>query len=556
MSKQLEVEISVEQGHTLTQAQPMLDFGDHMELDGETSHMPTIMVLYYASIVFYSLLVSWMCGTGLWTTIWYYVAGMIAFYLWHLMAHSELTGDMHEIHLRHHVYTHPPSAFYGISTFLDLGKEDCPTFLDLLLQSKTTTTPLAHEGPLYILLAIILVGGRLICGSSLATLGMVFVLYLAMGVIGNAMHMSFHVKHFGLERYAWYRELRALHFLHHLGDMESNLAMVNSGMDNAMGSLAVHVSPAKKKQSGSDLTDLMHSVDLPQGITLADLQAAKGSAGLVAASLGFDLPLDIAHDHSKMHRPAIDRGIATVLLRALVVAACVNLWSSAIASSQFLLPESHTAKSPLVYVASSADVGQVWMAKHVSPLIFSQQSVVEAACLMSDFITHVSMGGLTLTAVAGNSFRPFLSMMIAGFVRYAIHQMGPVPAVAVGMSQWPLGQNSSTWIEPLPSSVADTSTFFSIRVCVACIMLGELLNDTLPARRNAAETYGHECGKSGTVRAITAFFGSVNVVFQVVLALCMRSSFTFDLIIAFVVGRYSNVVAGMYCSMFLDAFMP
>ena len=86
--------------------------------------------------------------------------------------------------------------------------------------------------------AILLVGHSVL-GHSALTLAFVFALYLVMASLGNALHMSFHVRGFHLERHAWFRELRSLHYIHHIGDMKSNLAMLNMGMDGVFGSLAV-----------------------------------------------------------------------------------------------------------------------------------------------------------------------------------------------------------------------------------------------------------------------------------------------------------------------------
>ena len=47
--------------------------------------------------------------------------------------------------------------------------------------------------------------------TSLPTCAFVVFLLAVMASVGNAMHMSFHVKGFHLEKYDWYMELRALH---------------------------------------------------------------------------------------------------------------------------------------------------------------------------------------------------------------------------------------------------------------------------------------------------------------------------------------------------------
>ena len=40
----------------------------------------------------------------------YYGVGLIGFYIWHTLAHSEWAGEMHEIHMEHHLERFPPSV--------------------------------------------------------------------------------------------------------------------------------------------------------------------------------------------------------------------------------------------------------------------------------------------------------------------------------------------------------------------------------------------------------------------------------------------------------------
>lgn len=94
-----------------------------------------------------------------------------------------------------------------------------------------------HEGPLYIMMAIILILGRIFFHTSWSALAFIFGFASLIGIVGNAFHMSFHVRGFELERYQWYMELRMLHYIHHLGDMKSNYALVNMGLDGIFGSM-------------------------------------------------------------------------------------------------------------------------------------------------------------------------------------------------------------------------------------------------------------------------------------------------------------------------------
>ena len=65
------------------------EFGDHMALEGKTSHIPTVIVAMYAAILAWSHFTAWATGCGVWTIPCYYIVGMIAFYAWHRLAHSE-----------------------------------------------------------------------------------------------------------------------------------------------------------------------------------------------------------------------------------------------------------------------------------------------------------------------------------------------------------------------------------------------------------------------------------------------------------------------------------
>ena len=89
---------------------------------------------------------------------------------------------------------------------------------------------LAHEWPvIFTGLMILIIGMFPPFNTSMATTSFIFVEYLFQATLMNAFHMSFHVRYFHLEKYAWYRELRTLHYIHHLGDMKTNFGMINLG---------------------------------------------------------------------------------------------------------------------------------------------------------------------------------------------------------------------------------------------------------------------------------------------------------------------------------------
>lgn len=93
-------------------------------------------------------------------------------------------------------------------------------------------------------------------------------------------------------------ELRTLHYIHHLGDMKSNLAMINLGMDGLFGSLQVD-DPMRRSKDNKSLKlnkSRYESIDnnnLPDSIDVRLIEKIKESAGFSALTLGFDVDLEI-----------------------------------------------------------------------------------------------------------------------------------------------------------------------------------------------------------------------------------------------------------------------
>lgn len=272
------------------------------------------MIMYF-SMMAWSYLAYKVTECSIWTIFAYYMLGMVGFYFWHYMAHSEWAGEMHEIHMEHHIDRFPPSDFYGTAElYADMYPEGRPTIWGLMNLAKTTNiadgtkassegagttnekqhTPLAHEGPMLLMQLMIVIGGVYWWGTKWSTMGFVCVMYLAIGSIGNALHMSFHVRNFHLEKYAWYRELRTLHYIHHLGDMKSNMGMLNLVLvDGLTGSLQTR-DPVKNRVSNDTVfTGLKNRADkdFPEGITPAAIKASAQHAGFTATVLGLDVPL-------------------------------------------------------------------------------------------------------------------------------------------------------------------------------------------------------------------------------------------------------------------------
>jgi hypothetical protein len=144
----------------------------------------------------------------------------------------------------HHQDHYPPHDFYGDShpgvqkERQDRGGEP-HTIFSIVNGGGDRGVSLAHEGPLLLALAAILLFAKFVLGASTITCIFAVIGYAFMASLGVALHNSYHEPGFFLERYTWYRELRSLHMIHHMD--RKNYAIVNVFVDVVFGSfLLVH----------------------------------------------------------------------------------------------------------------------------------------------------------------------------------------------------------------------------------------------------------------------------------------------------------------------------
>ena len=593
------------------------EFGDHMALEGKTSHIPTIIVAMYAAIAAWSYFTAWATGCGVWTIPCYYAAGMLAFYAWHLLAHSEAyhsfckkrTGlgylaEMHEIHMEHHLERFPPSDFYGSAAlFAEMYPEGRPTIWTLMDLTKTTSladstslskelhtakakeaahSPLAHEWPMLLMMVLILLGGKAFFGASWATTGSALVLYLIMASVGSALHMSFHVRNFHLEKYDWYKELRTLHYIHHLGDMKSNFAMLNLGMDQLFQTIAVEdfdLAPKSKAKSASSsgshgffqsLVSGRRDGDLPEGITVSGVLRSAGHSGLVATVLGLDVPLDLKASANKK-RQGGHYTYPAVLLRLIIAALAVNLWFSTFygEGGGFEVPaEGGTGGGGFCPVVAAVKVaGKRLKLEEVADPGHAALSGVRnwllddtgsgggggvafpraaTACAVSAIASEVTSLALLVASVLGPSFRPLLALIITFLVRLAVLLLGAAKGVALAP-----GSAAGLWVAlpGLPSLLVwpGPHMFLSAPVAAAAVASLELLGITV---------HGYHIQRaSPLVCTSTAAAAVALLAFQGGLSLALELSWTFDLVLTFIVARYATIAASRLAPL-VDAFMP
>merc|ERR1719409_1856777 len=100
-------------------------------------------------------------------------------------------------------------------------------------------------------------------------------------------------------------ELRSLHYIHHLGNMRHNFAVLNLGLDGFFRSLAL-VDPVQhdKSAAGKHVVDSIADNELPHGVSRQRLERVKSAAGVSSCLLGFDH----AHmDHKNTGSSAVSR---------------------------------------------------------------------------------------------------------------------------------------------------------------------------------------------------------------------------------------------------------
>ena len=184
------------------------------------------------------------------TQILFYFIVLILFYIWHWLAHQRLMGKMHQIRWEHHFKTFPPRKFYGDDGICKKTYGyDIPTFWQLMDPRKSTNFTIYHEGLLYGMIFIVLFIAKFVLYYSWSTVFFSFILASVMGIVGSALHSSFHVKGFHLERYQWYQQLRSLHYIHHLGNTQHNFGVLNIGfVDGIFNSIRLK-DPIKTKKT-------------------------------------------------------------------------------------------------------------------------------------------------------------------------------------------------------------------------------------------------------------------------------------------------------------------
>jgi len=166
----------------------------------------------------------------------YYLAAMVAFYIWHLMCHTKWNtwplSSMFADHMEHHWVIYPPTKEKFLADTVlhaSSGLAKRPAWV-----KKIAFPNIEHELPLYLMVVIIAVGGRYL-GASYPTMACGLIYCMVAGQIMVYFHESFHVRHHPWRKYQWFELLTALHLQHHKGAAKTNFAMFNLLGDQLLG---------------------------------------------------------------------------------------------------------------------------------------------------------------------------------------------------------------------------------------------------------------------------------------------------------------------------------
>jgi hypothetical protein len=482
-------------------------FGDDMGKESEITHIPTILMAMYSTIALYSIGVGQLTGSPWWYQVAFYFVDLLVFYVWHYAAHQTWSGQMNKLHMDHHLRVNPVSRFfssdelnqkkYGQTDFSSVRKS-LIVFSPFL--SSHIGGGLQHEGFLFAGNFAVL-GFAALLGVSSRDLFAAFVMAGVMGVLGAGLHSSFHIRSFVLSKYAWYRELRALHFMHHMGDQNSNLAVLNLGVDRLFGSLTIQ-DPLRKKKKHDD-EDNNDNSNKDQELLVSKSTLLKICAnGKLASALLFNVNGNVLSDEEFERLRAVHTGWPSTLSRIVVFVIALYAW--------FALEPLMTARAN---DSSFADFGHVAFEPLRQYLI--SHNLVGVACTASALLSELSAWTLVLCSLFGPTTKPLVTGATAFLMRLiilAVNPGVPTPTSAI----W----NASQQVQLL-SAVAGASTFLCVRVITASTFF--------------LMVWRFKWWTSGRRVAIRIASGIV-LAFQVAMTLAMQTNWSSDVLFAVAVA--------------------
>lgn len=184
-------------------------------------HPYKIQPLYYGFIVMYIISFKILLNVSVWKLITIYLGIVLSTWFWHKQAHerywfipfNEECIKFHNIH--HEIYS--CDHFYGVGP---------QSKTHILIRSLPFMTPFKHEAFLYMML-ITLYFSCYMLNYGIISIFAGILLALILIIQKNYLHIAFHVKDFWMVKYKSFRELRWIHYCHHLYDFKQNYGFID-----------------------------------------------------------------------------------------------------------------------------------------------------------------------------------------------------------------------------------------------------------------------------------------------------------------------------------------
>jgi hypothetical protein len=567
-----------------------------------------VLPVYFGGIILYSLLLSWCTGTAIWTGILWWAVSMSVFLGWHVQAHERIpwlpwNESCREYHIRHHWVTFPPWYYWGAPN----GKKMPAGFKNGLPFNSS----FAHEALLYVGALVALAGARWLCGCSWPTVLGLFIFALVFGSIGNWFHNIFHVKDHYLSKYAWFRELRALHYLHHVGSAKQNYAMVNFVLDrfvlrayyrtaeelhaadraravsSAGGLRIASLKPASRTDAPSQevpdkpTADETKEITLPTGVGQRELLSALRTSPLAHALLTGSSGLR-NEENGGQRGSAFSRGWSAVFVRVLLIA--TGFW---------IFHRCNDLERMMASIAGFGSNTSVAMLDRGHTLtagahayLTNNRSFLERILALSTWTTD-ALGFLAiLMSLLGSSIRPALGLLVmliaktvcaalvylpapAGslWTQPSLSVLGPLAPIVAYLakltSSMCLGGESAFHKGLLPTfingfdDVHQHQQFFAGSVALALFFAVEIARAGRSAwrQRLAASTTSAARFNAHAMLAIAIAASAALLGGQVFVALATKAHWTIDVLAGGLVGRYALVTAAKYAPA-IDRFLP
>ncbi|KNC47281.1 uncharacterized protein AMSG_11780 [Thecamonas trahens ATCC 50062] len=463
----------------------------------------SVVLAVWAYIVVYSLVVSAITEAPWWAMVAYYAIGMGFLYNMHWLVHQPWAWPIYTAHAYHHEVECPPTAFLA-------GAEG----------SWLERVALTSGGLAIIAATVVLLGVPV--GVAVGALG----LYAWMGALGSYMHGAFHTRDHWLEKHDWFRVLRAMHYIHHVGDRPGYGIDVDVLTQPRMAEACAPLTP-------DSLVLVSHYAQVPPPdgflalapVTRSHIAAAAQVGPLIAYSLSMEIPLPLPGpaggfpDTQQRMEWAVSRGFGALLVRLSLSVALALTW---IISHNMLTSMSVTVEPKQ---AASFAIGDTlheitYLWHHY---LAAYPETAAAIILGLDALIDILVFSIIVVAVMGPTMRPVFSGYASVVLRQIAQLLCELPAPS--SSLWTPSASSPLLFHAYATNV---DFFFSMYPAIAVVASVELLR-ILP-RGAAIQTTLTTCGAIVLVAGIS------------ILIAILRMDWTLSLFTGVLAGAFAVLV--------------